>query len=174
MKIPTETIIKNFPLSTVIVRFDKREQHPWDLKPMATVKTTLQTGDYSSYCGRFVLERKNSVDELISCMTKDRERFERELERMQAFEAAVVLVEGSYGDLVSGNYRSQMNKSAALGSLVAWQLRYRIPFFFAENRSNAEEFAKSFFRIQQRDRLLELHRYLPFLQQQEKNLPKTE
>ena len=166
MKLSINTKFQNLQHEAVCAFVDTREQHPWNLEPMATVTTTLQTGDYSSYCGRFVLERKNSVDELISCMTKDRERSERELERMQAFEAAVVVVEGSYGDLVSGNYRSQMNKSAALGSLVAWQLRYRIPFFFAENRSNAEEFAKSFFRIQLRDRLLELQRYLPFLQHQ--------
>ena len=35
-------------------------------------------------------------------MTSGRELFERELERMQAFESAIVLVESAYEDLTTG------------------------------------------------------------------------
>ena len=89
---------------------DSREQHPWDLSPMHLEAATLATGDYASSCGRYLLERKNSVDELISCMTIGRDRFERELERMQAFASAIVVVEGTYADLAMSCYRSKMNK----------------------------------------------------------------
>ena len=60
-------------------------------------------------------------------MTSERERFEREFERMQAFESAIVLVESAYEDLTTGQYRSRMNRDSALATLVAWQQRYQIP-----------------------------------------------
>ena len=156
---PTPIQIQNLPLEAVSVLVDPREQQPWDLSPMQVQTATLQTGDYSSACGRFVLERKNSIDELVSCMTQSRERFERELERMQAFEAAVVLVEGTYQDLVSGYYRSKMNKNSAAATFVSWQQKFRVPIQLVDNRSNAEDYAKRFFHLQHRRRLSELLHY---------------
>ena len=123
---------------------------------MRTESTTLATGDYASACGRYLLERKNSVDELISCMTSGRERFERELERMQAFASAIVLVEDNYADLATGCYRSKMNKDSALATLVAWQQRYQIPFHFCGTRDEAERFARSYFHQQFRNHLTAL------------------
>ena len=112
--------IRHWPKEQVKVLVDSREQHPWDLSPMRLEAATLATGDYASSCGRYLLERKNSVDELVSCMTSGRGRFERELERMQVFASAIVVVEGAYTDLATGCYRSKMDKNAALATLVAW------------------------------------------------------
>ena len=155
----TKTQIQNLPLEAVSVLVDPREQQPWDLSPMKVEEATLQTGDYCSACRRFVLERKNSIDELVSCMTQSRDRFERELERMQAFEAAVVLVEGTYQELVNGDYRSKMNKNSAAATFVSWQQKFWVPIHFVGNRSNAEEYAKRFFHLQHRRRLSELLHY---------------
>jgi len=148
--------IRQWPLDQVKVLVDSREQHPWELLPMRTESTTLATGDYASACGRYLLERKNSVDELISCMTSGRERFERELERMQAFASAIVVVEGTYADLAMGCYRSKMSKNSALSTLVAWQQRYQIPFQFCGTRDEAERFAQSYFHQQFRNHLTAL------------------
>ena len=145
--------IHRWPLKQVTVLVDSREQHPWDLSPMRIETTALTTGDYASACGRYLLERKNSVDELISCMTSGRERFERELERMQAFASAIVLVEDNYANLATGCYRSKMNKDSALATLVAWQQRYQIPFHFCGTRDEAERFARSYFHQQLRAHL---------------------
>ena len=84
--------IRHWPKEQVKVLVDSREQHPWDLSPMHLEAATPATGGYASSCGRYLLERKNSVDELISCMTIGRDRFERELERMQAFASALSLI----------------------------------------------------------------------------------
>ena len=148
--------IRHWPKEQVKVLVDSREQQPWDLSPMRTETTTLATGDYSSACGRYLLERKNGVDELISCMTSGRERFERELERMQAFESAIVLVESAYEDLATGQYRSRMNRDSALATLVAWQQRYQIPFQFCGSRTEAERFAQSYFHQQFKAHLAKL------------------
>ena len=148
--------IRHWPKEQVKVLVDSREQHPWDLSPMRLEAATLATGDYASSCGRYLLERKNSVDELISCMTIGRDRFERELERMQAFASAIVVVEGAYTDLAAGCYRSKMNKDSALSTLVAWQQRYQIPFQFCGTRDEAERFARSYFHQQFRNHLTAL------------------
>jgi len=112
--------IRCWPLNQVKVLVDSREQHRWDFSPLQVQLASLATGDYSSLCGRYLLERTNSVDELVSCMTSGRDRFERELEWMQSFASAIVVVEGAYTDLATGCYRSKMDKNAALTTLVAW------------------------------------------------------
>ena len=150
------TQITKLPLERVAVIQDARGQQPWDLSTMRTETTTLATGDYSSACGRYLLECKNGVDELIRCMTSERERFERELERMQAFESAIVLVESAYEDLATGQYRSRMNRDSALATLVAWQQRYQIPFQFCGSRTEAERFAQSYFHQQFKAHLAKL------------------
>ena len=167
----TKTQIQNLPQEAVSVLVDTRERHPWDLSPMKVEEATLQTGDYSSTCGRFVLERKNSVDELISCMTVSRDRFKRELERMQAFDAAVVLVEGTYQELVNGDYRSKMNKNSAAATFVSWQQDFKVPIHFVANRTEAEEYAKRFFHRQHRRRLLEFVEYFALSFSGEKEKP---
>ena len=150
------TQITKLPLERVTVIQDTREKHPWDLSPLQVQVASLATGDYSSLCRRYLLERKNSVDELISCMTIGRDRFERELERMQAFASAIVVVEGTYTDLAMGCYRSKMKKDSALATLVAWQQRYQIPFQFCGTRDEAERFARSYFHQQFRNHLTAL------------------
>ena len=61
---------------------DSREQAPYDFSPMATKRATLATGDYSirGLEDLVCLERK-ALDDLTGCITHDRERFERELQR---------------------------------------------------------------------------------------------
>jgi len=148
--------IRHWPKEQVKVLVDSRERHPWDLSPMRLETATLATGDYASSCRRYLLERKNSVDELINCMTSGRDRFERELERMQAFASAIVVVEGTYADLATGCYRSKMKKDSALSTLVAWQQRYKISFQFCGTRDEAERFAQSYFHQQFRNHLTAL------------------
>ena len=89
-------------------------------------------------------------------MTSGRERFERELKRMQAFESAIVLVESAYEDLATGQYRSRMNRDSALATLVAWQQCCQIPFQFCGSRTEAERFAQSYFHQQFKAHLAKL------------------
>ena len=57
---------------------------------MQTEQTTSATGDDASVCLRQRIERKNSIDEFISCMITGRDRFERELKRMGSYESAII------------------------------------------------------------------------------------
>jgi len=130
---------------------DSREQAPFTFAHQryeAQVEGgTLSVGDYSlaGLIDRVAVERK-SLPDLVACLGRERERFERELQRAAALDAFMVAVEASWGELAQGNYRSQLNPHAACQSVLAFQARYRIPFLFAGSRAAAEYAAWGFLR----------------------------
>lgn len=117
---------------------DSREQLPYRFQtPCET--GTLQVGDYSLAGGEHLIsiERKELGD-LINCLSHDRERFERELYRARALDYFALMIEASLSDLINGRYRSKMAPKSAVQSLLAFSIRYRLPIFFAENRSHGQ------------------------------------
>jgi DNA excision repair protein ERCC-4 len=100
----------------------------------------LPAGDYSlpGFEDRAAVERK-TLNDLVGClMGKDRTRFEKELTRGRAYDFFSVVVEASLEDVSRGRYRSEMKPHAALQSIIAFQMRYRVPFVWAGGRSGAE------------------------------------
>ncbi len=128
---------------------DSREQAPFLFEGFeCQVATgTLNAGDYSlhGFADRIAVERKELGD-LISCLTAGRERFVRELERLRGYESAVVVVEAPFNDISKGNYRSKLNPESAVQSVISIMQNYRMPFFFAKDRTQAEEFTFHFLR----------------------------
>lgn len=127
----------------MIILIDTREQTPFDFGRFPEVETrrdTLTTGDYSlsGFTHLVAVERKNGVDELVSCLSQQRERFEAELMRARAFERFYVVIEGSFADVVGGRYRSQMTPKAVVASIAAFTTRYAVPFLFCGGRGAAE------------------------------------
>ncbi len=123
--------------SDVTAIIDNREQLPLDLSPLRTTPGTLQTGDYSCLGleDEIAIERKSMAD-LISCVGVERERFERELKRLQAFAVRAVIVEATWSDLQAGQWRSKVTATAAVGSVLAW-VGDGIPFLFVGNHHEA-------------------------------------
>ena len=122
---------------------DSREQLPYELQT-PTETRALPVGDYSLIGGEHLIaiERK-TIDDLIGCLTSDRERFERELYRGKSLDYFCLVVEASLSDLVNGNYRSQMNPKSAIQSLLAFSVRYRLPVFFCESREYGQRVTES-------------------------------
>ena len=127
---------------------DTREQRPLDLETACkgstyTVKrATLSTGDYSVAgleCDGVTVERK-SLDDLVACVGRERDRFENELRRMAGFRARLVLVESLYSDCEGGGWRSQVKPAAVVGSIMRWQ-QWGVPFMFAGTREAAARYA---------------------------------
>ena len=123
---------------------DSREQLPFTFshERYADVQIqsgTLNVGDYSlrGLEDKVAVERK-SLQDLVQCLGRERQRFEKELQRSMALDAFVVTVEASWSDLASGNFRSQLNPHAACQSVLAFIGRYRAAFFFAGSRTAAE------------------------------------
>jgi ERCC4-type nuclease len=134
------------------VVIDSREQAPFAFQHARYAGTvveagTLDTGDYSlaGLADRVAVERK-SLPDLVACLSRERGRFERELQRAAALDAFAVAVEASWSELASGRYRSQMNPHSACQSILAFSCRYRIPVFFAGSRTGAEYVTWGFLR----------------------------
>ena len=119
-----------------VIAIDTREQLP--LGPftrLQTVRGTLNAGDYSvaGLEHLFSVERK-SIPDLAGCITgSNRDRFERELWRLQPYEFRRLLIIGASDDsgILNFPYQSRINPRAVLASLYAWQARFGIPFVLA-------------------------------------------
>lgn len=77
-----------------------------------------------------VVERKGSLTELSGNLTKDRERFEKELIRKKDSKFYLMIEDGSWEDIESGNYRTQYNPRSYLATLNAFIARYNIDVNF--------------------------------------------
>ena len=132
----------------VTALIDSREQKPFRLDPLQTKVCALQTADYSlqgmeTECG---LERKELGD-LISCVTHERDRFERELARLQGLRHRLILVEADWDDIATGSYRSNATPASVMGSLLGWMAKYSIPILFCGDRPHAEAAARRWLYI---------------------------
>jgi len=127
----------------MLIKVDSREQLPYEFENPSEVGT-ISIGDYSivGLENHIAVERK-TLDDLISCLTAGRERFERELFKGKALSCFALVIEASLSDLVNGHYRSQMGPKSAIQSLLAFSIRYRLPIFFCENRKYGTRITES-------------------------------
>jgi ERCC4-type nuclease len=123
-KLPAKLDPKN-----VIAIIDSREQNALNLEPLTTVTSTLPTGDYSIRGLEHVIaiERK-SLQDLVACVGVERERFDREVQRLLAYPVRILVVESSWEAIeshepINPQWRGRVTKEAVLGSLLGWQAK---------------------------------------------------
>lgn len=111
----------------VVAIIDTREQSPLDVSPLQTVVEVLDTGDYSAKGLETVvrIERK-SLPDLVACVGRERDRFEREVARLLAYPMRILVVEATWEQVeshsqVSPQWRGQVTSSQVVGSLLGWQ-----------------------------------------------------
>jgi hypothetical protein len=144
----------------LVVLRDTRERKPWAFPtcPVETRDVTLSTGDYAvpawcvhdecrdTYRPRFAVERKSGQD-LLTSLTWERERFERELRRARDWPLGLaVVVEASWTDIVAGRgpvATRAVGLPQVVGTLAAWLDRYNVTAHFAGTRQRAQQFAWS-------------------------------
>ena len=128
---------------------DTREQTPYLFNgfPVEVERGTLNAGDYSitGFQDEIAIERKELGD-LLGCLTHDRDRFTRELEKLRGYQSAALLVESPFSFIQAGRYRSHMKPDAAVQSLFSIMQHYRMPIFFAADRDAGERFVYDFLR----------------------------
>ena len=146
-----------------IVR-DSREQVPFrfDGLPVTVEIGTLEAGDYSlrGFERRVAVERKELGD-LVGCLGADRQRFERELCRLRGYDAAAVVIEAPVVALRTGRYLGRLDAGAAWQSVLAFSMRYRMPFIWCQDRADAEAVTFDLLRHFARDRWRELQALAP-------------
>lgn len=118
-----------------VIVIDSREKQPYEF-PGAVVRA-LPAGDYS-LLGRedeVAIERKSLAD-AYSSLGANRERFRREIERLAEYDFAAIVVEASLPEFLAAPPFSHLHPHAAIGTLLVWSVRYRLPVFFAGDRAH--------------------------------------
>lgn len=125
------------------IKIDTREQAPYNFDTPSEVGA-ISVGDYSlvGLENNIAIERKE-LNDLIGCLTTDRERFEKELHKGRALDYFGLVVEASLSDLANGHYRSRMGPRSAIQSLLAFSIRYRLPIWFCESREYGQRVTES-------------------------------
>jgi ERCC4-type nuclease len=130
-----------------VILVDSREQRPLPVgRYLPTHVVALQSGDYSVAAPDhpeglglsldFAIERK-SVDDLVASVTRERDRFERELHRLRGFAFARLLILSSPAVIAAGGYRSATNPKAVLASVATFEMRYGIPAVWIPDEGEA-------------------------------------
>jgi hypothetical protein len=122
-------------------------------------RATLKSGDYtiSGYETEIICERKSCVSEIVkNCTGKDYQRFQRELIRLQSFKEKYVILEFSLQNLLDYPkncgipvYKIPFIKrigQSILKQIETMEVKYNIPFIFAQNRFDAQEIVLDIFR----------------------------
>jgi ERCC4-type nuclease len=121
------------------VVIDTREQRPYSFEEFDCERRALPAGDYSlaGLEESFAIERK-SVQDLIHTVLRGRRRFTRELQKLQSYQFAAVVIEGSLEDILSGTYTSDIAPAALLGIIVGIMQAYHpVHVVFAHDRGHA-------------------------------------
>lgn len=131
------TIPAELPAEAVTAVIDTREQTPLDLSPLRSERGTLATGDYGlkaapNLCA---VERK-SLPDLLACVGAERERFDREVQRLLAYPVRALIIETTWSDLELGNWRSHVKPEQAIGSILGWMAQ-GLPVLLARDHETA-------------------------------------
>ena len=124
--------------ATLTILIDSREQKPYNLPNSKIV--TLPHGDYSiEGAGNYgiTIERKTHED-IYGCIAQSRARFERELEHLARYKYAAIVIETDLPRFLTPPPYSGVHPKSAIGSVLAWSVKYRLPVFFAGSRRHGQ------------------------------------
>lgn len=90
----------------------------------------LPNYEYLNLDKKFLVEKKNSLDEIAGNFTKGRERFAREFERVTDEHIHLVIENTTWKKVFNGSYRSQLPAKSMMASILTWSIRYKCPIWF--------------------------------------------
>ncbi len=128
---------------TIII--DTREQWRLEFPNLRATVDTLDAGDYSvaGLTHLIAVERK-SLDDLLACCGRERDRFKRELQRLRAYRFRLLVVEADAMALEAGDWRSTLKPAHVLGSLAAWTAQYELSVWLAADHAGAGRFVERY------------------------------
>jgi len=127
---------------------DSREQLP--LWKTNTVVKKLDVGDYSieGYEDKISVERKSLAD-LYGTLGSGHKRFKAELQRAESYEYFGIVVDGSFTSAYKkdfpGSYHSKMKGFVITAIIFTLHVKYKIPIFFAQDRTESKQIIKHIF-----------------------------
>ena len=136
---------------------DTREPwpHPWAGFLPADVRlqrATLETGDValSALPDGAVVERK-TVPDFLAAVGRERKRFDLEVKRARYCGSFVIIVEGTFADVLTANHARGLLAEAAIAGTIASWTRRGAPVLFAGTVHAAADLAYRFLAGQVRE-----------------------
>ena len=138
----------------IIAICDTREQAPLDLL-LTTEVSKLYTGDYSvrGLENLVCIERK-SLPDLLGCVGRDRDRFDKCIMRMRGYEVKILVVEAHWSSIILGQWRSTLKPTQVKAALYSWMKHVNV--ILAGDRQNAAEIISGILYSSARDRWRQL------------------
>lgn len=115
-----------------IIEYFKYRDIPYVVEKLETADYSFMLPHYAKLGldQKFLVEKKNSLDEIAGNFTKDRDRFEREFFRAHDQKIHLVIETATWKRLLNHNYRSKFEPSSFTASLMTWGIRYNCPIWF--------------------------------------------
>lgn len=139
------------------IAIDTREPwpHPWTPffpEGTAVIRATVETGDVTlaALPDGAVVERK-TVPDFLAAVGRERKRFDLELKRARYCGAFCIIVEGTFGDVLTANHTHGFLSEAAIAGTVASWMRRGAPVLFAGSVHSAADLAYRFLAGQVRE-----------------------
>ena len=142
---------------------DGKNQHilnAWDKMGITYKRRKLSYCDYSfmlpkneelgiprdlDFSRLVAVERKANLDELAGNMTKERERIKKEL-ALAPQNKVLIIENGSYVDMVNGNYRSEYAAKSYFGTFHSFWHEFGIPIIFMPDKNYTGLFIRGYFQ----------------------------
>jgi ERCC4-type nuclease len=146
-------------LKNLVILCDTREQSNEHItgyfsnKGIVFKSCKLDSGDYSvmlpaapdlgivrdTYFDRqIIIERKASLEELSNNLAQCRDRFEAEFYRVPGCRKHLLIEDGSYQDVFTGNYNTGLNSAAFAASLMTFQARFGLNVSFVSREHSGK------------------------------------
>lgn len=160
-------------LNSITIVCDTREQKNehvtkfFDSKKIAWTKKKLDTGDYSFFVPKndelgiprdlwfdkeICIERKNSLEEISSCLTESRDRLKKEF-ALAPNNKVMIIENASYVDMVTGNYNTRYDSKSFWASYHSFWHEFNLPIIFIPDNRYTGVFIRGYFQYYLRDKL---------------------
>ena len=145
MKLDCPTTKRGLRGAAPCIIIDTREQHPLAFANLPTTIGSLDTGDYSvAGLEHLIAVERKSLDDLLACCGRERDRFKRELQRLRAYRFRLLVIEADAAELEAGAWRSTLQPNHVLGSLAAWTAQYGLAVWLAGTHEAAGRFVERY------------------------------
>jgi DNA excision repair protein ERCC-4 len=131
----------------ITILCDTREQTPADLSPMKMERGTLSTGDYTILgLEKFVACERKTLGDLVGCVGRERERFDKEIQRLRAYETRALFVDGTLSAIRLKQYRGTLEPNTIISSIMGW-IQTGLPIVFCGDTDGMNDMMRRFLYI---------------------------
>jgi len=140
---------KSIPPFTISI--DDREKKPYAFERSQVVH--METGDYGIVeAPLLVTVDRKSLPDAVGTIIHHRERFAREMERMQEYSFRAIVIEATLEKALQPYRKSRANPKSVVMSYIAFQVRYGVDVIWAGSRPLAQSYTRALLQAAWKER----------------------